>query len=467
MATLLLGIGLGIGIGYGLGRWQGQAAGETARLSTGQKQQSAGNTTGSSHNSTQRNASEAPEVLARRLIDAMLHDKQGREKNYVERVQFQQAIAQCDEAQLSALIEEMRQIIKRDSIMVSMNFPEAEAYAHIMIERMATLEPMKALEALLVFEHEHHLSFRPYISEDLELIFANLSQQVSGKIPDALAKMEAIGIKSYGVRAWMITQAKTDPEAVFQYLVAGQDKAPMNQYDFKEIAKRLGYYAPEKALAAIRQRESTLDLKGLLSDVMLDWLHRAPSAARYYAWAQRDAEMLLPCLGDFFIGDCSQLREIFPELKASSSEARLTLASQLALNLAEQDVNAARQWAATLPPAEQAKANESIAYEWIDKDPVAASEWLATWPEGEDKEFAIDSLIRKIQEDDPERALTWATKCLQGQARYTSLAGIMESFAIKDPNAAAAARAALSEEDRTLLNFIEKNPYRNPFAPSP
>jgi hypothetical protein len=184
--------------------------------------------------------------------------------------------------------------------------------------------------------------------------------------------------------------------------------------------------------------------------------------------AQKDATLLLVCLDDPFQSmDSTAIRNAFPDLKSASPEIRLRLAKKLASNLAEKDVPAARQWAATLPPAEQAEANVSIAGQWISDDPVAASEWLATWPAGKNKESAATILISQIQKDDPERALTWATNCLQGQNRYYALAEIMENFATKDPNAASAARAALSEEDRTLLNFTEKNVAKDPFAPSP
>lgn len=86
---------------------------------------------------------------------------------------------------------------------------------------------------------------------------------------------------------------------------------------------------------------------------------------------------------------------------------------------------------------------------------------------GNEKTFAAHDLINKIQADDPERAITWATNCLEGQDRYSTLAHIMKTLQMKDPNAETAARATLSEEDRTLLDFTEKNVSRDPFAPAP
>lgn len=74
--------------------------------------------------------------------------------------------------------------------------------------------------------------------------------------------------------------------------------------------------------------------------------------------------------------------------------------------------------------------------------------------------------MRKRNSDAGE-SLLCPNVILQGQARYIRLAGIMETLASKDPNAAAAARAALSEEDRTLLKFTEKNASEDPFAASP
>lgn len=251
----------------------------------------------------------------------------------------------------------------------------------------------------------------------------------------------------------------------------------MSRDDLEAIAKRLGLYAPEKALAVVQEYndkgdgDARLHGNALLHNVMSAWFQRDPSSAYGHALAQKDAALLLNCLSpdpfapivDYEV-DYAALRQAFPELKSSNPDVRQVLASRIAENLAGQDVNAARQWVATLPPADQAKANTAIAKQWIANDPVAASEWLGTWPAGKAKASAVTSLIDKIQKDDPERALTWATNCLQGNDRYNALASIMRSLVTKDPNAAATARAALSEEDRTLLNFTEKNTPADPFA---
>ncbi len=461
MATLLLGIGLGIG--YSLGRWQGQATGETARISTGQQPQTAGASTASSNGPTNPQRSTNPGATAKSLLDAMLHSSKGGGADPVDRMHFRVALSQCDEATLSDLIEELREMSAQDPEKFSSEHPEAAEWSHLMVERMATLDPMKAIEALLGFQA---VQLR-FSNEDLDLIFSTLSQQNPSQIPTALAKMEANGMRSAGERAWLISQAKTDPDAVFQFLMGRQDKASMSYDDLTEVAARLGLYAPEKALAVVQEYNDKGDGDRLLYDAMDIWCQRDPASAYSHAVAQKDADMLVHCLEHPLFVDYAALRQAFPELKSANPEARQTLASRIAANLAGQDVNAARQWAATLPPADQAKANTGIAETWIQEDPVAASEWLATWPAGKDKESAAYSLIAKIKESDPERALPWATNCLQGNSRYHVLASIMESFTTKDPNAAAAARAALSEEDRALLNFTEKNTVRAPSAPAP
>ena len=462
MAILLLGIGLGIG--YSLGRWQGNATGEMPQVSTGQHQQTSGNLTASSDGPTKHkgssNNAEAPDDTAKRLLDGLLQGKPGVSGDPVERIRFQQALAQCDEGTVLGLIDKTREIAAKDPIMFFLDNPEAKAWGQLMVERMATKDPMKGLDAILALK----VALFSFMHEDLELIFANLSQQDPAQIPAALARMEANGIKS-GKRAWMLTLAKTDPEAVFQYLIRHEYTAPIDEDDFEAISKRLGLYAPEKALAAIQKYDGKGNLDKLSKEVMDAWCASTPADAFSHALSQKNATLLLSCLNNPFF-DANASRQAFPELKSSNPEARITLAARLAIDLAGQDVKAAREWAATLPPAEQAGANRFIAEEWIDQDPVAASEWLATWPAGKAKESAARELIHKIEKNDPERALTWATNCLQGQSRYSALAGIMESLAAKDPSTAAAARAALSEEDRTLLNFTEKYSIEDSFCPS-
>ncbi len=452
MATLLLGIGIAIGIG--IGRRQGQADGETARSSTGQQAQNAGNSTASSNGLTNPQRSTNPAATAKSLLDAMLHDNsKGGGYDPVGSMHFRQALSQCHEATLSGLIQELREMSARDPGMFSPEHYEAREWCHLMVERMTTLDPMKAIEALLGFKAAQ-LGFD---KEHLEFIFSTLSQQDPSQIPAALAKMEAHGMRSAGERAWLLTQTKTDPDAMFQFLMGRQDKASLSRDDFMSVAMRLGRYAPEKALALAQEENDKGHGDRLLQDVIASWSQSDPASAFSHAMAQKDAYMLLFCLENpRFEVDYAALRQVFPELKNSDPFDRAILASRIADNLARQDVNAARQWAATLPPADQAKANTAIAQRWIQEDPVAASEWLATWPAGEAKESAAIRLIDKIQEDDPERALTWASNCLQGKDRYSTLASIMESFVKKDPNAAAAARATLSEEDRTQMKSMEK-----------
>jgi hypothetical protein len=454
MATLLLGIGLGIG--YGLGRWQGRATGETARITTGQQPQNPGDSTASSNHPTNPQRRTKPAATAKGLLHAMLHNhSKGGGEDPVGRVHFRQAVSQCDEATLSDLIEELRKASAEDPRDFSLGHSEAPAWCQLMVERIATLAPMKAIEALIGLKAAEF----SFLDQDLELIFSNLAQQDPSQVPTALAKMEVCEMRSDGERAWLLTQTKTDPNAVFQFLMGRQDKASMSRDDLEAVAERLGLYAPEKALTVVQEYDDKGNRDRLLASVMASWSERDPSSAYSYAMAQKDAALLLPCLKNpLFVVDYAALRQAFPELKSSNPEARPILGDRIAKDLAEKDINAARQWAATLPPADQAEANTAIVKTWIENDPVAASEWLATWPTGKAKESAADHLIGKIYLDDPERALTWATNCLQGSARYSALAEIMVSFAAKDPNTAAAARAALSEEDRTLLSSTEKNP---------
>ncbi len=461
MPTLLVGIGLGIG--YDLGRRQGRAAGETARITSGQQPQNAGNSTASSNGPTNTKRSTNPAATAKSLLDAMLHSSKGGGADPVGRMHFRVALSQCDEATLSDLIEELREMSARDPEKFFSEHPEASQWCYLMVERMATLDPMEAIDVLLGFKATQF----SFSEENIELIFSTLSQQAPSQIPTALAKMEANGMRSDGERAWLLTQAKTDPDAVFQFLMGRQDKASMSRDDLVAIAKRLGLYAPEKALVVVQEYNNKGNGDRLLYDLMASWSQRDPSSAYEHAIAQKDAVLLLPCLArdPFASVNYAALRQAFPELKSSNPRARQTLASMIAEDLAEQDVNVARQWAATLPSADQVEVNTAIAKHWIGADPVAASEWLVTWPAGQAKESAVTSLIYRIKEDDPERALTWATNYLQGEVRYDTLADIMRSFGAKDPNAAA--RAALSEEDRTLLKFMEKKPPADPFAPSP
>ncbi len=462
LLKVLLSVAAGIAIGWwGKGMVTGRGSGPQGTVPpTAEISHPGSNTAASptSHNPTGVNAEES-KTLAAQLLQEMLDDSRDKGRDELLEARFQSALAGCDEAAVAEMIETLIRYGYNLGFVRDDFFSLLWKCRQSLVVRMAALNPWKALKGLGGLTQANWTGE----SSDFFCVLAPLSASALVQAQAVIEKLPPGETRTKAETAWLKASLRYDPAAVFQHLMNLNEAtlANMNTHyaSFDDLLKTIGIEAPENALqiaARLPRRGGTFQRANLLQH----WLMREPKAAAQWAMEQNDAQMFLACFqadGPDLRGlDEKSLRDNFLTIQSNAPESRPLLAENLATRLAAQDIPEAFRWAATLPPAEQEKANGAVADAWIRKDPGAAAEWLATWPAGDIKDRAVESLVDKLVEVDPEAAVTWASS-MQFALRYRSMANALNTLADKDPAAAERAFNALSEEDRTVLSAFKRH----------
>lgn len=84
-----------------------------------------------------------------------------------------------------------------------------------------------------------------------------------------------------------------------------------------------------------------------------------------------------------------------------------------------------------------------IASTWVDRDAKATGEWLSTLPKGPDLDRASRAYAIKAADQDPARAMEWATSLGNESLRAESLLVVYQNWKKEDPVAAEAALKGL------------------------
>ena len=117
-----------------------------------------------------------------------------------------------------------------------------------------------------------------------------------------------------------------------------------------------------------------------------------------------------------------------------------------ALNYANSDLDAAREWANNLPESEDRnRALIGVSEIWSRDDPTAAAEWIQSLAPGELRDRAASIHLRQMVEDDIEGALDWASQLSNPFRRDDSLEYVMGKWLGRDRPAA---EAAIRESDQ-------------------
>ncbi len=112
-----------------------------------------------------------------------------------------------------------------------------------------------------------------------------------------------------------------------------------------------------------------------------------------------------------------------------------------------------------LPDALQTAATAQLTQTWLRQNPQAAEQWVNTLPAGVSRDQAVAQIISIEGANDLPTAYTWAATIGNDNTRFSQIRQVMQQWAQKDPNAAAAAaqNANVSDQQRaTLLNMVQR-----------
>jgi hypothetical protein len=129
--------------------------------------------------------------------------------------------------------------------------------------------------------------------------------------------------------------------------------------------------------------------------------------------------------------------EALQELELGTPE-RARLVKHIGLRRAEQDMEAAIQWAASLKtPSEAAMAYGEISVVLAETDPARAASLIsATGQPGKESEIAVVQIVQRWAQKSPTAAAAWAAQFPAGEVRSAALDAAVFQWSRRDPAAA-------------------------------
>ena len=104
-------------------------------------------------------------------------------------------------------------------------------------------------------------------------------------------------------------------------------------------------------------------------------------------------------------------------------------------------------------------ATNEVAQNWIAQDQQAASQWVDTLPPSPARDSAAMQLVTVSLSQSPSTAFQWAASIGSDPIRSSQINRVVNTWALTDPTAAAAAvqNANLTDEQKTaILNKIQR-----------
>ena len=256
-----------------------------------------------------------------------------------------------------------------------------------------------------------------------------------------LPRQTALGSMDRIAAAW----AKSDPSAAMSWAQSLSDPA-LRRSALSNTITTIAQRDPEQATALAAAQpagERRLLMTGIASS-----LARADGTGAL-AWAQAltDPQERQRCLSAVADGagynDTDTARAAVQQLPAGA--IRNQALERLGNRLSWTDPIAARDWALTLKPNEQALVMRQVVQQLAGTDVAAAEKLADSLPQTGDNEWAWRSIAGSKALTDPASALTWAGALDTEQARLAATSAVFEQWASHSPDKAAAALAGITD----------------------
>ncbi|MEI6674812.1 MAG: hypothetical protein WCO57_06510 [Verrucomicrobiota bacterium] len=203
--------------------------------------------------------------------------------------------------------------------------------------------------------------------------------------------------------------------------------------------------SPDQQVAALRETRATRPPKPSPPQSR-EQLREQMQSARAIALPEERNQALAAALWEALELDPDLAREGFEQLTAGSAEKN-RLIQHFAMRLAEQNVEAAQQWAAALATDEEKSlAFGHIALVLASKDPERAAKLLSdAGVSGHDFNVALVQVVQRWAAAAPAAAAAWVSVFEAGEVRREALRTVVAAWAANDPQAAMAWITALQD----------------------
>ena len=239
--------------------------------------------------------------------------------------------------------------------------------------------------------------------------------------------------------------AKRDPAAAMTWAQALTDPA-LRRSALSNTISTIAQSDPQQA-TALANAQPAVDRRELLGGIARSMAQTDGPGAIAWAQAIADPQERQRCLWAVAQGagfaDSTTAREAVNLLPPGALRNRAL--DDLAGSLAWSDPLAARDWALTLKPAEQALVMRDIVGRLAGADLEAAEKLADSLPPAGDNQWAWRSIAGQKALKDPAAALTWAGALETEQARLSATGAVFSQWAGHSPDKAAAALAGITD----------------------
>lgn len=209
---------------------------------------------------------------------------------------------------------------------------------------------------------------------------------------------------------------------------------------------------PEEALAMALELKKERGRSGALGNIVskvrnsqtgdtVEWLSSLPEAAQ-----NELAPIVLARAEDADIGRLLQHPALYDSSGAMTAEALQSIKERASNVVRAANLEAALEWAMTLPEEASIATASSIIGEWSGQDAGAAAELVSSLEDGELKQAAIAAMAPGMANVDPERAWQWALAIEKEDVRNKVIWEVVKDWGTVDRTAA---RAALADAPMT------------------
>ena len=302
----------------------------------------------------------------------------------------------------------------------------------------------------------------------------------------------AISVDDPGTRGQILQNLSRNPNANRKELLAAvMDHVPPGDNFQQAVSGILTSWAqenPAEAAAAAMELPPGRAFSNVASQIASQWISSAANKQDVFDWARnlpegearenslrsvfstwsrQDPQAAMRALSGLAPGERKNaVQAVASGWSQTAPEAVLQWSSSLTDASERADVvrAALSQWAGSspesaakfverMPGAERSGPMESVVSNWASRDTASAAAWLDRQPSGPTKDAALRTLARKVAQEDPEAALTWARGISEEKDRIRQTESIARDWLRQDPSSARSwiSTSTLPEETRKRL----------------
>ena len=324
---------------------------------------------------------------------AALIELTGDNWNAQDSIVFLQAIERLGAEEIAAMMIDLKSLDPNDA--------RRYRLGNALIIRWAAIDPDGAWDAAMQFD-DNNLK-----QQMISRVVGEISRSDLGKARQMLSGIKDQKTKQTALYAFLDQAVSADPEEAFRVLTS-DSKNSRNYNHYQALFQKWAKDDPEAAIAKLDLIKGTSDRQQALLGIAV-------------ALVTSDPQRALDLLDGMPPG-----------------QGRGSMLASITATWMRHDSDAAIAWINSLPAADQSKALQNGCWQLIQDDPAKAAKLLSSLPANNQTSGQFSNLASQWAQQDLEAAREWAESLPSGRTREQAMNGIVNTMAQTDPAKAAA-----------------------------